>query len=105
MPGDIKLGGSNRGTKKKWTSEVHSLNGNQCASSFIRRMFANGLCLCRVVCSPGTIASCSWKKMQAKSNHRLEFSLVVFFISGHLCSEMSSQIFCLSTLYSSLYMQ
>lgn len=45
------------------------------------------------------------KKMQAKGNHKLKFLQVVFFISEWLRSEMSSQIFCLSALYSSLYMQ
>lgn len=68
-------------------------------------MFANGFCSCRVGCRPGTNCLLQLEKMQAKGNHKLKFLLVVFFISKHLCSEMSSQIICLSPLYSSLYMQ
>lgn len=96
-----KPGDSNRCLKKKWTSEVHSLNGNQCASSFIRRLFSNGFCLCRVGWKPDIIACCNRKKCKLKVN----LLLVVFFISEHLCSETSFQTFWLSTFYCSLCMQ
>lgn len=75
MLDDIKLGYGNR--CPKWASEVHSLNGNQCASSFIRRMFANGFCSCRVGCRPGTNCLLQLEKMQAKCNYKLKFLLVV----------------------------
>jgi len=37
-------------------------------------------------CGPGTIASCDWKTMQSKGNHKLKFSLHVLCISERLCT-------------------